>query len=102
MSDKFRNRTQVGTQRCRRTMPRLFRIVKYLIFAMSFIWEMAEVRTQIIDTELVTIKQGVLRGGSKLLNGHRIFTFLGVPYAEPPVGSRRLRPTAPHPGWTVR
>ncbi len=66
-------------------MPRLIRIVKYFIFATSFfIWEMDEVRSQILDTETVTIKQGVLRGGSKLLNGHRIFTFLGVPYAEAP------------------
>ena len=105
MSDEFQitNRTSVSRpRRSCRTMSRLIRVVKYFIFATSFfIWEMTEVRSQIIDTETVTIKQGVLRGGSKLLNGHRIFTFLGVPYAEPPIGSRRLRPTSPHPGWTV-
>ena len=80
---------------------KLFALLKCLIFATSLIWEMARVDCQILDTETVTIQQGVLRGGSKLLNGQRIFNFLGVPYAEPPVGNRRLRPTSPHPGWTV-
>jgi len=83
-------------------MSRLFSVMKFLIFATSLIWEMAVVCSQVLDTETVTIKQGTLRGNSKVLNGQRIFSFLGIPYAEPPVGNRGLRPTSPHSGWKVK
>ena len=73
--------------------------MKTLIFFVSLIWEMAAVRSQVLDTEIVTIKQGAVQGSARLLNGHRLYTFLGIPYAEPPMGNRRLRPTSPHPGW---
>ena len=82
-------------------MTRPFSVMKFLIFWTSLTWEMAAVCSQVLDTETVTIKQGTLRGNSRVLNGQRIFSFLGIPYAEPPVGTRRLRPTSPHPGWKV-
>jgi len=98
MSD-FRN----CEKSCFSTFPkRLFWSIKILIFCTSLIWEMAVVESQILDAETVTIKQGVVKGSTKVLNGQRLSTFLGIPYAEPPVGNRRLRPTSPHPGWKGR
>lgn len=44
----------------------------------------------------VRTNQGLIEGFSE--NG--IFKFLGVPYAEPPVGERRWQPPAPPVGWT--
>jgi hypothetical protein len=86
-----------------RSLPRLFSSIKFLLFSASLIREVAVARSQVLDAaaESVTLKQGLLRGSSRVVNGHQLFTFFGVPYAEPPVGNRRLRPTAPHPGWKV-
>ncbi len=43
----------------------------------------------------VRIKQGLTEGFSE----GAVFKFLGVPYAEPPVGSRRWRPPVPVAEW---
>lgn len=41
---------------------------------------------------LVRISQGILDGTNELSkNGRKYSAFLGIPYAKPPVGSRRLR-----------
>ncbi|CAG5129356.1 unnamed protein product [Candidula unifasciata] len=33
-------------------------------------------------------------------SGHRVYKFLGIPYARPPLGDRRFRPPEPEPDWT--
>ncbi|KAL7916892.1 Carboxylesterase [Trichoderma velutinum] len=43
----------------------------------------------------IRIKQGLVEGS--VLNG--IYSFLGLPYAEPPTGERRWRPACPPPAW---
>jgi para-nitrobenzyl esterase len=48
------------------------------------------------DSLLVTTDLGTVRG--KLVGGVR--SFLGIPYAAPPVGELRWHAPAPHPGWT--
>jgi len=44
----------------------------------------------------VRTKQGLIEGFS----AGEIFKFLGVPYAEPPVGGLRWRPPVPVAKWT--
>jgi para-nitrobenzyl esterase len=46
-------------------------------------------------TSVVEAPCGSLRG--EIVDDLRVFR--GVPYAEPPVGDLRWRPTRPHPGW---
>lgn len=42
----------------------------------------------------VTIEQGVLRGAVDFTNSSKMFySFSGIPYAEPPVGSLRFKVT---------
>ena len=53
------------------------------------------------DDDTVDLVQGTLRGSSRILDGRRVYYFLGVPYAEPPLSNRRFRPSSPHNGWTV-
>ncbi|UKZ81782.1 hypothetical protein TrVFT333_009555 [Trichoderma virens FT-333] len=43
----------------------------------------------------VRIKQGVVEGS--VLDG--IYSFLGLPYSEPPIGDRRWRPASSPPAW---
>ena len=45
---------------------------------------------------LVTVDTGALRGSSD----GRVRTFLGVPYAAPPVGDRRFQPPQPAAAWS--
>jgi len=49
-----------------------------------------------ISAPTVTIAQGTLRG----VAGNEVQTFLGIPYAAPPVGARRWQPPAPAEAWT--
>ena len=59
------------------------------------------VLSQVVDDDTVDLVQGRLRGSSRFIDNRRIYYFLGVPYAEPPLNSRRFRPSSPHNGWTV-
>lgn len=47
------------------------------------------------DELLVTVKQGKLRGkrNSSKYSKKKYYSFLGIPYAEPPVGKRRFKVT---------
>ncbi|KAB0797807.1 hypothetical protein PPYR_08800 [Photinus pyralis] len=48
----------------------------------------------------VRVKQGELRGTEKRTWGSRSYVaFYGIPYAEPPVGSRRFQAPVPAKGW---
>ena len=48
------------------------------------------------QSPLVKTSQGYIKGANE--NG--IAVFKGVPYAQPPVGSRRYQPPAPHQPWS--
>ncbi|XP_065332693.1 esterase FE4-like [Cloeon dipterum] len=52
------------------------------------------------DRPLVTIRQGQLRGKIlKTRSGNDIYTFLGIPYAKPPVKELRFQPPVPAEPW---
>ncbi len=48
---------------------------------------------------LVTLRQGRLRGVEQRTDNGDISNFLGIPYAEPPIGQRRFRSPQRHGGW---
>ncbi|XP_050035422.2 acetylcholinesterase-like [Dermacentor andersoni] len=48
---------------------------------------------------VVTTSQGKLRGRSNVVFGNPVETFLGIPYALPPVGNRRFRKPVPLTTW---
>ncbi len=51
---------------------------------------------------MVEVTQGLVRGTTRLVNGRiPVSTFLGIPYAEPPLGKARFRDSVPHRGWQV-
>ena len=56
---------------------------------------------QNLDDDTVDLVQGTLRGSSTFFDGRRVYYFLGIPYAEPPLNNRRFRPSSPHNGWQV-
>jgi len=47
----------------------------------------------------VNLNQGVLQGEFKYVAGKQVHYFLGIPYAQPPIGNLRFRPPQLHPGW---
>ena len=48
------------------------------------------------DTEIISLPQGDLVGFTK---GETDY-FLGIPYAEPPIGANRFEPPKSHKGWS--
>ncbi|XP_060518733.1 juvenile hormone esterase-like [Cylas formicarius] len=49
---------------------------------------------------VVTVNQGKLRGRiDKDFDGNAYYTFLGIPFAKPPVGSRRFKAPQPPESW---
>ncbi|KAF0293739.1 Liver carboxylesterase [Amphibalanus amphitrite] len=50
---------------------------------------------------LVATREGTVRGVvSHSASGRRFFSFLGIPYARPPLGPLRFQPPERHPGWS--
>ncbi|XP_033228530.1 esterase E4-like [Belonocnema kinseyi] len=56
--------------------------------------------SQLVAEPLVKISQGLLQGTTFVTrNGKNITAFLGVPFAEPPVGELRFRSPVPEKPW---
>ena len=53
------------------------------------------------DTPEVFLKQGSIKGELKYVAGKPVYQFLGIPYAQAPVGELRFKPPKAHPGWQV-
>ena len=49
----------------------------------------------------VNLNQGILKGEFKYVAGKEITYFLGVPYAQAPIGKLRFKRPQNHPGWQV-
>ncbi|KAJ8963468.1 hypothetical protein NQ318_018951 [Aromia moschata] len=53
-----------------------------------------------MENPTVTVSQGQLRGCSTSdIDGNNFFSFLGIPYARPPVGELRFKPPLPAEPW---
>lgn len=53
-------------------------------------------------SSLVTVKQGQLKGVQKksVLSGKEYYSFLGIPYAQPPLYALRFQPPKPAGNWS--
>jgi len=52
------------------------------------------------DTEIIYTGSGPIRGKERAINGKTHYEFLGIPYAQPPVGKLRFKPPMPVSPWT--
>ena len=52
------------------------------------------------DTRVVNTHSGPVRGKKVTTGDHHHFEFLGIPYAEPPLGRLRFKPPEPVKPWT--
>ena len=52
------------------------------------------------DTRVVNTHSGPVRGKKVTTGDHHHFEFLGIPYAEPPLGKLRFKPPEPVKPWT--
>ena len=57
---------------------------------------------QTCEAQSVQLEQGTLRGVSRTVRGRTVFSFLGIPYGEAPIGERRFKTAQSHKGWSVR
>ncbi|KAB7495768.1 Venom carboxylesterase-6, partial [Armadillidium nasatum] len=52
------------------------------------------------EVPLVRVKQGLIRGiQEESLNGKKFFSYMSIPFAEPPVGKLRFRDPVPSKSW---
>ena len=49
----------------------------------------------------VYVGQGILEGDIKYVAGKAVYSFLGIPYAQPPINDLRFKSPVSHPGWQV-
>ena len=52
------------------------------------------------DTKVVNTLSGPVRGRKVTKNDRHQYEFLGIPYAEPPLGKLRFKPPEPVKPWT--
>src|ERR1700743_770341 len=76
-------------------MFQLFKNSRFL-FALIFILFAADLSVAQGITPIVKTSKGYVRG----INENGIVVFKGIPYAAPPVGSLRFKPTKEHVAWT--
>ncbi|XP_013394565.1 liver carboxylesterase 1-like [Lingula anatina] len=65
------------------------------ILAITVLFMVGTNQAKILETKL-----GKIRGKTETLNGKEIDVYLGIPYAEPPLGHLRFRKPAPKKPWT--
>ncbi|XP_023952031.2 esterase E4-like [Bicyclus anynana] len=72
------------------------KIHNILVLAVVFIY-VDRVRSDVI----VETTSGKIEGieVKSIIENERFFSFLGIPYAEPPIGKLRFQPPVPHTGW---
>ena len=69
------------------------RVVTALSLLFGLVWSQE-------DTKVVNTLSGPLRGKKVTQDDHHHFEFLGIPYAEPPLGKLRFKPPEPVKPWT--
>ncbi|XP_053615032.2 juvenile hormone esterase [Plodia interpunctella] len=63
-----------------------------------FCWIIAVVTGDIVvDTESGKVAGVEVKS---IVQNEKFYSFMGIPYAEPPVGNLRFMPPQPHPGWS--
>ena len=69
------------------------RVVTALSLLFGLVWSQE-------DTKVVNTLSGPVRGKKVTQDDHHHFEFLGIPYAEPPLGKLRFKPPEPVKPWT--
>uniref|UniRef100_A0A0N5AG41 Carboxylic ester hydrolase n=1 Tax=Syphacia muris TaxID=451379 RepID=A0A0N5AG41_9BILA len=74
----------------------------YYIFISKYITFILTLKSQTREGEqhvVVTTRLGKVRGFESHILGHRVQSFLGIPFAEPPIGEYRFRPPRVKKPW---
>ncbi len=75
-------------------------LVLAFVFSLTFTYQWASsaqsARAAASDPSIVTTQQGAIQGNV----APTFRSFLGIPYAAPPVGNLRFRPPQPHTAWS--
>ncbi|KAB7497797.1 Esterase SG1 [Armadillidium nasatum] len=78
----------------------MFVILFYLVFCTSVSTSQQEATVEDNEVPLVRVKQGLIQGiAEKSLNGSKFFSFMGIPYAQPPEGNLRFKDPVPLASW---
>ena len=75
-------------------------IKKALFFFLSLFFFNVSLAEEDIETEIISTFSGPVRGKVVSKNNKEHFEFLGIPYAQPPVGKLRFKDPKPVEPWT--
>ncbi|KAL7646006.1 UNVERIFIED_CONTAM: hypothetical protein RMT77_002907 [Armadillidium vulgare] len=78
----------------------MFHILFYLAFCTSLSTSQREATVEGNEVPIVRVKQGLIQGiAEKSLNGSKFFSYMGIPYAQPPEGNLRFKDPVPLTSW---
>jgi carboxylesterase type B len=71
-----------------------------MYYTISFVLLILVIHQNQAQNAKVTVENGLIEGKTLSFDGNHVNAFLGIPYAEPPVGDLRFKKPVPKGKWT--
>ena len=93
-----------------KVLPLILTLLESIILSQAYIFEKCSSQTSVSDSKVVQTLNGAVKGecynvpvsySNSSTNSYDVFTWLSIPYAEPPTGSNRFMKPKPVKSWST-